>query len=122
MGQRKVNALDPISNVDAANNTRLIPCADPGTGVSEKMTIAQAKAVFSTYTKKYVATGSEASTLTITELADKEITLAFRGPSLIYETASAPAANEFTFDGTNVGLPFDTTAGEVFFFHYKTPA
>ena len=124
MGQRKVNALDPVTDAIAANNTQLIPLADPGTGVSGKMTVAQAKAVFASHKKRYIATGSEGTILTISELAGKEILSVMRGPGPLYpvDLPATPESDEYTFNGTDVGMSIATSAGESFLFIYKTPA
>jgi len=120
---KTINGLDPVLDSTAANDFQLLPLCDPGTGVSGKMTIAQAKAVFATQKKTYIATGSEGSTLTISELSGKEILLIMRGPGPIYEVdlPASPASDEFTFDDTDIvlGAPVGG-AGEKFLIHYRT--
>jgi hypothetical protein len=124
MGQRKINVLDAVSDDDAANNTWFTVKCDPGTGVSGKSSVLQEKNAYSTFKKRYSATGSEGTTLTFSELAGKEIMLIMRGPGPIYEVdlPAVPASQEFTFDGTDIGLGVATSAGEPFLIHYKTPS
>jgi len=125
MGQRKVNALDPVADATAANNMQLIPLADPGTGVSGKMTVAQAKAVFASYKVKYIATGSEGTVINIPSLVGKEIVLATRESGSLYEVTSSPDSAEFIFDNTTGDITLGVaigSPGERFNFIYKTPA
>jgi len=125
MGQRKVNALDPVADTTAANNMQLIPLADPGTGVSGKMTVAQAKAVFASYKVKYVATGSEGTVLNVPALVGKEIILATRESGSLYEVLSSPDTVEFIFDNATGDITLGVAVGgpgERFNFIYKTPA
>jgi hypothetical protein len=122
---KTTNQLDPVSDSTAANNFQLLPLCDPGTGISEKMTIAQAKAVFGVSKKKYVAAGTEGATLVIAELIGKEVLSVTREGGEIYEVVSSPDPAEFTLDNTTgtvtLGLAVGV-AGERFNFLYKTPA
>ena len=119
---KTINLLSAASDATAANNFQLLPICNPATGISSKMTQAQAKGVYQTFKKKYVATGSEGNTLTISELSGKEILMATREGSVMYETSSGPDSVEFTFDGTNITLGLTVGGpGERFLFLYKTP-
>lgn len=119
---RTTNLLDSADDATVNNKFQLLPLCDPGSGISAKMTIEQAKKAFGTFKIKYVATGSEGSTLTITELANMEIIQATRENNPLYEVDSSPDPAEFTFDGTDVtlGVPVGG-AGERFLFLYKNP-
>lgn len=122
---KKINQLTAVSDATAANNFQLMALCDPATGISGKMTIAQAKTAFAVFKKKYVATGSEGSTLTISELIGKEIVMATREAGSFFETTGSPDSTEFTFDNStgivSLGLAVGG-AGERFQFLYKTPA
>lgn len=71
------------------------------------------------YDVKYIATGTEGTTLTIPELAGEKILFMTRGNSIIYKTSSSPASNEFTWDDTDIGLGVVTNPGEPFLILYR---
>lgn len=71
------------------------------------------------YDVKYVATGSEGTTITIPELAGKKILFMTRGNAIIYKTSSAPASNEFTWNDVIIGLGAATNSGEPFLILYR---
>lgn len=116
---KTINQLTAVSDITATNNNHLLPLCDPGTGVSGKMTVGQAKTVFATQKIKYVATGAEGVTLTIPEVADKEILSVAREGFLMYEVVSAPDSVEFIFDGTDITLGLATNPNERFLIQYK---
>lgn len=120
---RKVNQLDPITNAHAKNDSWLIPQCDPITGVSEKMTVSQAKEVYATKSYTYVSDGTEGDTLTITQIQGYMILMIMRESGPIFEKGSAPGPNEFTWDDTDIvlGTPVnDETPGEHFLILYRT--
>lgn len=121
---KTTNLLDAAGDAVVNNKFQLLPLCDPGTGVSAKMTIEQAKNAFGTFKVKYVSTGSEGSTLTISDLIGKEIVMATREAGSFFETTSSPDTTEFTFDSltgeVTLGLAV-TMAGERFQFLYKNP-
>ena len=121
---KTTNQLDAADDATVNNKFQLLPLCDPGSGISVKMTIEQAKKAFGTFKIKYVATGSEGSTLTIPDLIEKEIVMATREAGSFFETDSSPDTTEFTFDSptgeVTLGLAV-TMAGERFQFLYKNP-
>lgn len=118
---KKQNQLDAATDDEAKNDSYLLPLADPINGLSKKMTVAQAKEAFGVKKKLYVATGSEGNTLTIPEIAGKEVLMIGRESGLIYEVGSAPASNQFTWDDADVVLGTEVGgAGEQFIILYRT--
>ena len=71
------------------------------------------------YDVKYIATGTEGTTLTVPELAAKKILLVTRGNTVIYKTSSSPASNEFTWDDVNIGLGTATNLNDPFLILYR---
>lgn len=118
---KKTNQLDPATDAESKNDSYLFPLADPVNGLSKKMTVAQAKEAFGVKKKIYIATGSEVDTLTIPEIAGKEILMIGREMGLIYEVGSSPASNQFTWDDINIVLGAEVSgAGEQFIILYRT--
>lgn len=118
---KKINQLDPISDANAKNDSYLLAQANPITGVAEYMTVAQAKEVYATKRLKYVATGSEGSTLTIPALLGYEILLIMRESGPLFEVGSSPLSNQFTWNDTDIGLGAAVGgAGEEFLILYRT--
>lgn len=117
---KKINQLDPGTDADAKNDSYLLAQADPINGISKKITVAQAKEVFSPKKLKYVATGSEGTTLTIPALAGYEVLLITRGIGAIYEVGASPESDEFTWDDTDIVLGTETSPGEKFNIIYRT--
>lgn len=72
------------------------------------------------YDVKYVATGSEGSTLAIPEIIGKKILLITREFTPIYKVNSAPVQTEYIWDNTNITLGMSTVAGERFLILYRT--
>lgn len=118
---RKFNALDAATAANAKNDSYLLAQADPVNGIALKITVAQAKEVYATKKLKYIATGSEGSTLTISALAGYDILLIMRESGPIFEVGSAPESSEFTWDDADIvlGAPVGG-AGERFLILYKT--
>ena len=118
---KKTNQLDPTSDADAKNDSYLLPLADPINGLSKKMSIAQAKEAFGVKSKLYTASGSEGSTLTITEIQGKQILAILRESGPIFEVGSSPGSSEFTWDDNDIGLGAAVGgAGERFLILYRT--
>lgn len=104
--------LDPAGTL-INNNSALLPLADPSTGKSFKMTMAQLKSVLSAILRvKYVATGSEGTILTISALAGKNILLVVREGSIMYDTVALPDSTEYIWDSTNFTLGQALRLGE----------
>lgn len=118
---KKINQLDAATDDEAKNDSWLDPIADPINGIAKKRTTAQSKAVFSTKKLKYVATGTEGSTLTIPQLLGYDILLILRESGPLYEVGASPDSSEFTWDETDIvlGAPVGG-AGERFLILYKT--
>lgn len=116
---KKINQLDALTDNQANDDARLLLMGDPTSGQSYKITMAQARAIFATRAVKYVATGSEGSTLTISELAGMEILLVVRESGPLFEVNAAPDSSEFTWDNTNIGLGAPTNTNERFLIHYR---
>lgn len=118
---KKTNQLDPTTDAEAKNDSYLLPLADPVNGLSKKMTVAQAKEAFGVKSKLYIATGSEGSTLTVTDVQGKQILTILRESGPIFEVGSAPASNQFTWDDIDIvlGAPVGG-AGEQFLILYRT--
>lgn len=118
---KKTNQLDPTTDAEAKNDSYLLPLADPVNGLSKKMTVAQAKEAFGVKSKLYVATGSEGSTLTVTDVQGKQILTILRESGPIFEVGSTPASNQFTWDDVDIvlGAPVGG-AGEQFLILYRT--
>lgn len=118
---KKINQLAPTSDAEAKNDSYLLPLADPIDGLSKKMTVAQAKEAFGVKNKLYIATGSEGSTLTITEIQGKQILAILRESGPIFEVGASPLSNQFTWDDMDIvlGAPVGG-AGENFLILYRT--
>lgn len=117
---RKINGFAVPSNADVANDSNLFALGDPATGKMFQGTIAQAKAAFSTFKHKYTATGSEGTSLAISEIQGKNIVLIVRESAVIHEVDSAPASAEFSWDDTTITLGAATNPGERFMILYKS--
>ena len=117
---RKITELDSLTQAQANDDTRLMALGDASTGRLYKITLAQAKTIFSTFVAKHTATGSEGTTLTIVALAGKDIISITREGGPLIEVDSSPDPAEFTWNGTNIVLGTATTAGERFLIQYKS--
>lgn len=118
---KKINQLDAATDAEAKNDSWLDAVADPINGIAKKRTTAQSKEVFATKKFKYVATGSEGSTLTIPTIAGYEILLILRESGPLYEVGASPDSSEFTWDDITIGLGAAVSgAGERFLILYKT--
>lgn len=116
---KRTDQLTALTDNQVAEDSRLFPIADPATGQLSKCTNAQLKKALSTHKKKYVATGSEGSTLTIAELAGKNIIAIIRESGPIFETDASPDSVEYIWDGTNISLGNVTGSGERFLILYN---
>jgi len=110
---KKINELTPLTDTEAADPTRLLVMADPTTGVAYSATRAQVGAAVIT-TLKYVATGAEGTTITISALAGKTIYLITREGSVLYDVTLSPDSTEYIWDLTDITLGLATGAGERF--------
>lgn len=71
------------------------------------------------YDTEYVADGTEGTTLTLPELLSKKILLIVRANNPIHKASNAPAATEYTWDDTTIGLGTATTLNERFLILYR---
>ena len=116
---KKINELTPLTNSQVDNNARLLPIADPTSGVAGYGSIAQLKLATSTQRYKHIATGAEGVTITISALANKVIEGIWREGMCLYDVVSAPDSVEYIWDGIDVTLGLATGAGERFLILYK---
>lgn len=122
MADKKIYEFAVATDAQVADSTMLWVIGDPVTGLLYHVTGAQAKRAFAPYKKQYVTNGTEGDTLTISELANKEILSIAREDSVMHEKEADPDTAEFTFDGTTITLGLAVTMpGERFLILYKTP-
>jgi hypothetical protein len=117
---KRIDQLTAATDAQATNDTWLWLIGDPASGQLYKVTRAQLTAAFGVVQSvKYVATGSEGSTLTIAALASKTILSIAREGGTIYEVTTSPDSEEFTFNSTDITLGRAITgAGERFLILY----
>lgn len=111
---KKINELTALTDLQAADPTRLLAVADPTSGIASSATVAQMRASLGATPLKYVATGSEGVTLTIPALAGKIILLITRENDILYDTPSAPDTTEYIWTTPNITLGLATIAGQRF--------
>jgi hypothetical protein len=117
---KKINQLDPATNLEAINDSYLFPLADPINGLAKKTSVSQAKEVFQSKKFKYIATGTENKTLTIPTLAGKDILIIFRGVGPVYESDNVtPDSDEYKWDQVDITLGADANPNEKFLIIYK---
>lgn len=117
---KKVNELVPYDDAAVAVGDLLVPMADPITGICGYGTIAQLAGGISgaITTVKYVADGTEGTTLSIPVLSGKQILMASREAAIMYETDAAPDSTEYIWNLSTVELGSATNPGERFKFVY----
>lgn len=117
---KKINQLTAATDAEAINDSYLFPLADPVNGVALKTSVAQAKEIFKVKKLKYVCNGLEGTTLTLSQLAGKDIMLIIRGMSPIYEsTDGTPETDEYEWDTVNITLGAATNQLEKFIILYN---
>lgn len=95
------------------NPNAVMPLANPVTGIAFKVTLTQLKAIMGGALRtKYVATGSEGTTLTISILAGKTILLVAREGAIMYDTPASPDSTEYIWDSTSFTLGQALRSGE----------
>jgi len=117
---KKIDQLDAATDDEAKNDSYLLAQADPVNGVAKKMTVAQAKEVYGVKRTIYTCTGSEGTSITISELLGRQILVIGRGLGFIYEVGSSPASDEYTWDDVTIGLGTATSDGEKFIILHRT--
>lgn len=123
MADSKINGpgIVLLTDAEVADPTRLVPMADPVSGIAGAGSIAQLLLLLTVQKVKYVATGSEGTTITIGALAAKTILLVTREGGILHEVISpvVPDSVEFTFDSTNINVSLVISAGERFTILYR---
>lgn len=71
------------------------------------------------YDVKYVADGSEDSTLTVPEIIGKKVLLVTREYSPLYRVSNLPQGTEFTWNDAVIGLGLPAMPGERFLILYR---
>ncbi len=71
------------------------------------------------YDEAYTATGSEGSSLSIAAIAGKKVLMVTREFAVLHKVSTAPAATEYTWNDTVIGLGIPTIAGERFLILYR---
>lgn len=115
----KINAFPTLTDGQVDDNTKLVGLGIASTGKMYSGTVEQLKKIFSTQKFKYVATGSEGTTLTIATIAGKYILAIFREGMAMYEVSSSPDSTEFIWNSTTITLGLAANPGERFLILYK---
>lgn len=116
---KTINHLTPLTDTQADDNGRLSPSADPVSGEAGSVTMTQQKLVIGTNHIKYVATGLEGTTLTLADLAQKDVISIAREGATMYEVVATPDSVEFIWDGTIITFGLAPRAGERFLILYR---
>lgn len=117
---KKINQLDDATDEEALNDSYLFAIADSTNGLAKKMTVSQAKEVYGAKKLKYVATGVEGETLTLSQLLGKDILMITRGAVVIHLSEDeTPESDEYYWDQTDIKLGTETNAGEKFTILYR---
>jgi hypothetical protein len=117
---KKINQLTAATDEEALNDSYLFAIADPTDGIALKMTVEQAKEVFGTKKLKYVASGEEGLTITIAQLAGKDILSILRSSGPLYEGEGvSPDYDEYKWDSVTIFFGVATNPGEKFLILYR---
>lgn len=116
---KTINHLTPLTDTQANDSGRLSPSADPVSGEASSVTMAQQKLVIGTQKLKYVATGLEGTTLTLSPLAQKDLISIAREGQTMYEVVATPDPVEYIWDGTIITFGLAPRAGERFLILYR---
>lgn len=71
------------------------------------------------YDVKYVATGSEGTTLSVPEIVGKKVLFVTRESAPIYKVSNAPSSSEYTWNDTIIGLGAAANPGDRFLILYR---
>jgi hypothetical protein len=112
MSDKKISDLTALTHPEDNDDTKLMIMGVASTGLLVSCTVAQLKALFVVLTTKYVATGSEGTTLTIPALAARKIVSIAREGAIMYEVTSSPDSVEFIWDSTTITLGLALNPGE----------
>ena len=115
---KRIDQLTPATDAQLTMPTWMWCVGDPVTGQLYSVTSLQVKSLFGTSGLKYVATGGEGTTLTISNLLAKTIQSIAREGQTIYQVSSAPDSAEYTWDGTTIMLGLAANPGERFLIVY----
>jgi hypothetical protein len=121
MADQKLNAKGSLTNSQFNDNTKIIPIATVADGQVFTGTIAQAKLIFGSHYQKYIATGSEGTSVTIAGLIGMEVGVIIRESGVIFPILSSPASTEFSFNAATgtITLGASTNPSERFLIIYK---
>lgn len=119
MSDLLIKDFPTLTDPQVNDDTKLMPFGIGATGKMYRGTVAQAKKVFGTYKKKYVGLGSEGVTLTLSELAGKEILQVVREGQVLHEIDVSPDTAEFVWDTTDITLGLSVNIGERYLILYK---
>jgi hypothetical protein len=117
---KRIDQLGTLTDSQVEEDSRLLAVGDPATGQLYKVLMSQLKKAASTHPYKYVATGTEGTTLTIPALSGKNIVMIGREGGVAYEVDLTPDTAEFTWDGTDITLGLATNPGERFLILYNS--
>lgn|ERR1044072_569082 len=119
---KKINQLDEATDEEALNDSYLLAIADATNGLAKKMTVSQAKEAYGAKRLKYVSTGSEGATLTLSQLLGKDILMITRGMGVIHLSEDiTPESDEYYWDQTSItlGTEVNPDGGEKFTILYR---
>lgn len=116
---KTTNLLTSLTDDQVDDSTRFVPLANPVSGESGKGTMGQLKTVIGTLKIKYVATGLEGTTLTLTALAQRDVISIAREGATMYEVVATPDEVEYIWDGTIITFGLAPREGERFLILYR---
>jgi hypothetical protein len=117
---KRIDQLTPATDSQVLMPSWMWCVGDPTTGQLYNVTSLQLKTLFAPLPLKYVATGSEGTTLTISTLLGKSIQSIAREGQTIYQVSSSPDSTEFTWNGTSLTLGLSVNPGERFLIIYTS--
>lgn len=123
MSDKLIKDFDTLTDPQVNDDSKLMPFGRASDGKLFQGTVAQAKKVFSSKKYRYVALGSEGTTLTIGTIAGMEILQISRNGQILDDnTGGSLDTTQFSWDNTNITLGLGVTmAGEKFLILYKYP-
>lgn len=115
---KTIPQLTIATDITANSNSSVFPIHGTGT-IANKMTIAQAKAIFGTNKLTYVGAGGE-TVITISALAGKYIVSIFREAAPLYDIDSGtPDSTQYLWSGTAITVSPVMTPGERLLIQYR---
>lgn len=119
MADKKVNQLEALTDEQVDDDSRLWGVGLSSTGKLSKATTQQLKKTFHTKKRLFVAVGDEGTTITLSELAGRDVLIIAREGQVLYEVEEDPGNEEYIWDLTDITLGLETSAGERFLIIYK---